>query len=135
MTIASIIMAINNSKNSNNGPTPTINIVPSSDLRNNYSRIHDLSTSTGEPVYITKNGYADGVFFSMEAFESYQNKLILRFEREVMEKRYYEDIISMSRWRRDTTKTSSQCLGAKVALRRKPRTRSERSWVFDRIRC
>ena len=110
-------MAINNSKNSNNGPTSIINIVPSSDLRNNYSRIHDLSTSTGEPVYITKNGYADGVFFSMEAFESYQNKLILRFEREVM------------------TKTSSQCLGAKVALRRKPRTRSERSWAFDRIRC
>ena len=130
MTIASIIMAINNSKNSNNGPTSTINIVPSSDLRNNstinivpssdlrnnYSRIHDLSTSTGEPVYITKNGYADGVFFSMEAFESYQNKLILRFEREVMEKRYYEDIISMSRGEGCTPQEAADKIRAELGV-------------------
>ena len=95
MTIASIIMAINNSKNSNNGPNSTINIVPSSDLRNNYSRIHDLSTSTGEPVYITKNGYADGVFFSMEAFKTLQDDLLLMLEGVVMKSRYLEDIISM----------------------------------------
>lgn len=116
MTIASIIMAINNSKNSNNGPTSTINIVPSSDLRNNYSRIHDLSTSTGEPVYITKNGYADGVFFSMEAFESYQNKLILRFEREVMEKRYYEDIISMTRGEGCTPQEAADKIRAELGV-------------------
>ena len=90
-------MAIYNSEDSNHGLPSIINIVPSSDLRNNYSRIHDLSTGTGKPVYITKNGYADGIYFSIEAFESYQNDIILRFERAVMEKRFYEDILSMNK--------------------------------------
>ena len=100
----------------NFGQISTINIVPSSDLRNNYSKIHDLSTSTGEPVYITKNGYADGVFFSMEAFESYQNKFILKFEKVVMEKRYYEDIISMSKGEGCTPQEAVDKIRAELGL-------------------
>ncbi len=52
----------------------------------------------------------------MEAFESYQNKLILRFEREVMEKRYYEDIISMSRGEGCTPQEAADKIRAELGV-------------------
>ena len=113
MMISSSVMTTDFTKN---GLSSSINIVPSSDLRNSYSKIHDLSASTEEPVYITKNGYADGVFFSMEAFESFQNKLMLRFERAVMEKRYYEDIIAMSKGEGYTPQEAADKIRAELDL-------------------
>jgi len=45
-------------------------IRPSTTLRNEYLQISALAKETGEPVYITNKGEADGVYLSMEAFES-----------------------------------------------------------------
>lgn len=44
-------------------------IKPSSDLRNNYNEILELSRKTNEPIYLTKNGKGDAVLLSMEAYE------------------------------------------------------------------
>ena len=57
--------------------------------------MHDLSLESGEPVFITRDGEVDGVFFSMEAFKTLQNDLLLMLEDVVMKGRYLEDIISM----------------------------------------
>ena len=35
-------------------------IRPVSDLRNNFSDISKIVHETGEPVFLTKNGYGDG---------------------------------------------------------------------------
>lgn len=44
-------------------------IRPSSALRNDYMQISELARTSGQPVFITKNGEDDGVFMSMETFE------------------------------------------------------------------
>ena len=44
-------------------------IRPSSALRNDFVQISDLAKTTGEPIFITRNGEDDGVYMSMEAFE------------------------------------------------------------------
>jgi len=46
------------------------NIRPLSDLRNNTTDIVGLAHREREPVFITKNGYADVVLMSMETYES-----------------------------------------------------------------
>lgn len=48
------------------------NIRPVSDLRNHFAEISNYVHATGEPVFLTKNGYGDMVVMSMEAYE--QNK-------------------------------------------------------------
>ena len=55
-------------------------IRPVSDLRNNFAEISKTVHETGQPVFLTKNGYGDMVVMSMEAFEK------LQFESEVYEK-------------------------------------------------
>jgi len=45
------------------------NIRPLTDLRNNTTDIAELAHSEKEPVFITKNGYADLVVMSIEAYE------------------------------------------------------------------
>ncbi len=45
------------------------NIRPLNDLRNKTTEISALAHSQMEPVYITKNGYADLVVMSVEAYE------------------------------------------------------------------
>lgn len=52
-------------------------IRPVSDLRNNFKDISKTVHETNKPVILTKNGYADMVVLSMEAFEN------LHFESEV----------------------------------------------------
>ena len=47
-------------------------IRPVSDLRNNFADISKTVHETAQPVFLAKNGYADMVFMSMEAFESLQ---------------------------------------------------------------
>lgn len=44
-------------------------IRPVSDLRNNFSDISRIVHETGEPVFLTKNGYGDMVVMSIEAYE------------------------------------------------------------------
>ena len=45
-----------------------MNIKPSASIRNNYNEISALCKSTGEPVYLTKNGEGDLVVMDIEAF-------------------------------------------------------------------
>lgn len=44
-------------------------IRPVSDLRNHFADISKAVHETGEPLFLTKNGYGDMVVLSMEAFE------------------------------------------------------------------
>ena len=44
-------------------------IRPVSDLRNNFADISRVVHETGEPVFLTKNGYGDMVVMSIEAYE------------------------------------------------------------------
>ena len=53
-------------------------IKPSTALRNEYLQISALAKTTGEPIYITNKGEADGVFMSVEAFEQREKMLAHR---------------------------------------------------------
>lgn len=52
-------------------------IRPAPDLRNHFADISKAVHETGEPLFLTKNGYGDMVVLSMEAFEK------LYFESEI----------------------------------------------------
>lgn len=52
-------------------------IRPAPDLRNHFADISKAVHETGEPLFLTKNGYGDMVGLSMEAFEK------LYFESEI----------------------------------------------------
>lgn len=45
-----------------------INIRPVSDLRNKFPEIEDIVLTSGEPVYLTKNGYGSMVVMSLEQY-------------------------------------------------------------------
>lgn len=47
-------------------------IRPVSDLRNNFADISKTVHESGEPVFLTKNGFGDMVVLSMEAYENMQ---------------------------------------------------------------
>ena len=53
-------------------------ILPSTSLRNQYNDISERCKSTGEPIYLTKNGEGDLVVMSIEAFEKQQSLLQLK---------------------------------------------------------
>ncbi len=55
-----------------------MNIKPSASIRNNYNEISALCKSTGEPVYLTKNGEGDFVVMDIEAFSRREKMLALR---------------------------------------------------------
>lgn len=57
-----------------------IKIRPVSDLRNKFADISKTVHETAQPVILTKNGYADMVVMSIEAYEK------LQFESEVYTK-------------------------------------------------
>ena len=44
-------------------------IKSSTSLRNGYSEISEYCKSTGQPVYLTKNGEGDLIVMSIEAYE------------------------------------------------------------------
>ena len=44
-------------------------IIPSADLRNNYTKISEECHKYNEPVFVTKNGKGDLVLMSMEAYD------------------------------------------------------------------
>lgn len=45
-----------------------INIRPVSDLRNKYPEIEDAVLKSGQPVFLTKNGYGSMVVMSLEKY-------------------------------------------------------------------
>jgi len=53
-------------------------IKPSASIRQNYNEIAVLCKSTGEPVYLTKNGEGDLVVMDIEAFARREKMLKLR---------------------------------------------------------
>ena len=53
-------------------------IMPSTSLRNQYNEISEKCKTTGEPIYLTKNGEGDLVVMSIEAFEKKQAILELK---------------------------------------------------------
>jgi prevent-host-death family protein len=55
-------------------------IKPSAKIRQNYNEIAELCRSTGEPVYLTKNGEGDLVVMDIEAFTRREKMLRLREE-------------------------------------------------------
>jgi prevent-host-death family protein len=57
-----------------------MHIKPSAHIRQNYNEIAALCKSTGEPVYLTKNGEGDLVVMDIEAFARREKMLTLREE-------------------------------------------------------
>ena len=55
-------------------------IKPSAAIRQNYNDIAELCKTTGEPVYLTKNGEGDLVVMDIEAFTHREKMLKLREE-------------------------------------------------------
>lgn len=47
------------------------NIRPVSELRNNFTDISRVIKESNEPMILTKNGYADMIVLSAEAFENH----------------------------------------------------------------
>ncbi|NLB72524.1 MAG: type II toxin-antitoxin system Phd/YefM family antitoxin [Firmicutes bacterium] len=57
-----------------------MHIRPSASIRQNYNEIAALCKSSGEPVYLTKNGRGDLVVMDIEAFTRREKMLRLREE-------------------------------------------------------
>jgi len=55
-----------------------MNIKPSAAIRKNYNEIAEMCKSSGEPVYLTKNGEGDLVVMDIEAFARRESMLRLR---------------------------------------------------------
>lgn len=53
-------------------------IKPSAALRNEYLQIALLAKESGEPIFITNKGEADGVYMSIEAYEEREKMLAHR---------------------------------------------------------
>ena len=53
-------------------------IRPSTALRNEYLQISHLARESGEPIFITNKGEADGVYMSIEAYEEREKMLAHR---------------------------------------------------------
>ena len=63
-------------------------IVPSSDLRNRYVELTDRYLNTGEPIYVTKNGYGHSVLLGVEEYEKMSKELLaLKIDRGIREAR------------------------------------------------
>ena len=52
-----------------------IQIRPISDLRNKFTEIEEIVTSTQVPVFLTKNGYGSMVVMSIQAYENMINNI------------------------------------------------------------
>ena len=57
-----------------------MHIKPSASIRHNYNEIAALCKSSGEPVYLTKNGVGDLVVMDIDAFTRREKMLKLREE-------------------------------------------------------
>ena len=81
-----------------------INIRPVSDLRYKFSEIED-DIKTGEPVYLTKNGYGTMVVMSLESYSELTDNVERaldeadRYAEENTERMTHEDVFSSIRER------------------------------------
>ena len=57
-----------------------MNIRPSAAIRNNYNEVSELCKTSGEPVYLTKNGEGDLVVMDIVSFTRREKMLKLREE-------------------------------------------------------
>ena len=57
-----------------------INIRPVSDLRNKFTEIENTVLNTGEPVYLTKNGYGSMVVMSIEQYCALTDEVELKLD-------------------------------------------------------
>lgn len=62
------------------GGTAMIQIRPVSDLRNKFPEIEKTVLTTGEPVYLTKNGYGSMVLMSIEQYAALTDDVELRLD-------------------------------------------------------
>lgn len=57
-----------------------INIRPVSDLRNKFPEIENIVLESGEPVYLTKNGYGSMVVMSIEQYSALTDDIELKLD-------------------------------------------------------
>lgn len=57
-----------------------VNIRPVSDLRNKFPEIEDIVLKSGEPVYLTKNGYGSMVVLSIEQYATLIDELEMKLD-------------------------------------------------------
>ena len=57
-----------------------IQIRPVSDLRNKYPEIEQTVLSSGEPVFLTKNGYGSMVVMSIEQYAALTDEIELKLD-------------------------------------------------------
>ena len=72
-------------------------IKPSSALRNDYAAISKLAKVSGEPIFITNKGEDDGVFMSMETYESTMRQIAMYRDIEISEKQIEEGQVKDAR--------------------------------------
>lgn len=56
------------------------NIRPVSDLRNKFPEIEETVLKSGEPVYLTKNGYGSMVLLSLEKYSMLTDEVELKLD-------------------------------------------------------
>lgn len=61
-----------------------INIRPVSDLRNKFPEIEKIVMETGEPVYLTKNGYGSMVVMSIEQYSALTDEVELKLVKQIV---------------------------------------------------
>lgn len=57
-----------------------LQIRPVSDLRNKFTEIENIVTTTRSPVFLTKNGYGSMVVMSLDLYESLTDNLETRLD-------------------------------------------------------
>ncbi len=57
-----------------------LNIRPVSDLRNRFPEIEEAVLKSGEPVYLTKNGYGSMVLLSLEQYSNLTDEVELKLD-------------------------------------------------------
>ena len=64
-------------------------IIPIKELKDT-ARMSDMCHESSEPIYVTKNGYGDMVFMSMETFEAMRRREQIYRELEISERQISE---------------------------------------------
>jgi len=57
-----------------------MNIRPVSDLRNKFPEIEEVVLNTGEPVFLTKNGYGSMVVMSLDQYSALTDELEFKLD-------------------------------------------------------
>ena len=82
-----------------------MNIRPVSDLRNKYPEIEDTVLKSGQPVFLTKNGYGSMVVMSLEQYSALTDDIELKLDEADLaanldgERRTAEEVFSRARRR------------------------------------